>query len=77
MYPGLCRKRFDSLKIWTSKFDGFEVTQDENEPNKFYVYEAFDSEGAFRNHQQRVRGSQWGAVTRNIERHYQITGLNE
>jgi quinol monooxygenase YgiN len=55
----------------------FEVTQDAIENNKFHVYEEFVSEGAFKNHQQRVRSSKWGSVTKNIERNYEITGLNE
>lgn len=54
----------------------FEVTQDAIEPNKFYVYEEFESEGAFKNHQQRVRSSKWGSVTKNIERNYEVTGLS-
>ncbi len=55
----------------------FEVTQDEIENNKFHVYEEFVSEAAFMNHQLRVRSSKWGAVTKNIERNYEITGLND
>jgi quinol monooxygenase YgiN len=55
----------------------FEVIQDEVENNKFHVYEEFVNEAAFTNHQQRVRSSKWGAITKNIERYYEITGLNE
>ena len=54
----------------------FEVKQDEIENNKFHVYEEFVSEAAFANHQQRVRSSKWGAITKNIERNYEITGLD-
>lgn len=55
----------------------FEVTQDENENNKFHVYEEFINEPAFSNHQQRVGKSKWGSVTKNVVRFYEITGLKE
>ena len=55
----------------------FEVTQDETENNKFHVYEEFISEAAFDSHQQRVRSSKWGSITKNVGRFYEITGLNE
>ena len=64
----------------TRKEDGclvFEVTQDDKENNKFHVYEEFVSEAAFSNHQQRVRNSKWGSITKNVERFYEITGLDE
>jgi len=55
----------------------FEVTQDENENNKFHVYEEFINEPAFSSHQQRVGKSKWGSVTKNVERFYEITELND
>ena len=55
----------------------FEVTRDETDKNRFHVYEEFENEIAFSNHQQRVRDSQWGSVTGNVERFYEITGLDE
>ncbi len=55
----------------------FEVTQDETDHNKFHVYEEFISESAFTNHQQRARSSKWGLVTQNVERFYDITGLDK
>ena len=55
----------------------FEVTQDGSEKHKFHVYEEFTSESAFKNHQQRVRSSKWGSVTKNVERFYEVTGLSE
>ena len=64
----------------TRKEDGclvFEVTQDKIESNKFHVYEAFVSKAAFTNHQLRVRSSKWDSITKNVERNYEITGLNE
>lgn len=50
----------------------FTVTQDENNPHKFSVYEEFVNQDAFDNHQARVKSSKWGEVTKNVERHYQI-----
>ena len=55
----------------------FEVKQDDIEKNKFHVYEEFVNEEAFSNHQHRVRNSDWGSITKNIERFYEVTGLNE
>ncbi|GIU46733.1 antibiotic biosynthesis monooxygenase [Shewanella sairae] len=51
----------------------FSVTPDESNPNKFNVYEEFVDQAAFDNHQARVKSSQWGKVTKNVQRHYQIT----
>lgn len=55
----------------------FEVTQDDQEKNKFHVFETFMSESAFSKHQQRVKKSKWGAITQNVERFYKVTGLSE
>ena len=51
----------------------FEVTPEESNPNKFIVYEEFINQSAFDNHQARVKSSKWGDVTKNVERHYQIS----
>jgi (4S)-4-hydroxy-5-phosphonooxypentane-2,3-dione isomerase len=51
----------------------FTVTQDEINHHKFSVYEEFVNQDAFDNHQARVKSSKWGEVTRNVERHYQIS----
>lgn len=51
----------------------FTVTPDEMNPNKFSVYEEFVNQAAFDNHQARVKSSKWGEVTKNVERHYQIS----
>jgi len=51
----------------------FTVTPDEVNPNKFSVYEEFEDQTAFDNHQARVKSSKWGEVTKNLERHYQIS----
>ena len=51
----------------------FTVTPDENNRNKFSVYEEFINQTAFDNHQARVKSSKWGDVTKNVERNYQIS----
>jgi len=51
----------------------FSVTIDNNNPNKFNVYEEFVNQSAFDKHQTRVKASHWGAVTKDVQRHYQIT----
>ncbi len=51
----------------------FEVTTDVKNHNRFTVYEEFVSQDAFDSHQQRVKGSRWGEVTTDVERHYEIT----
>ena len=51
----------------------FEVTPDIDNPNRFSVYEEFVDQAAFDLHQSRVKNSNWGKVTTQVERHYQIT----
>jgi len=51
----------------------FEVSQDPNNANRYNVYEVFIDQHAFDIHQLRVKHSNWGKVTINVERHYQIT----
>ncbi len=51
----------------------FSVTADKNNPNKFNVYEEFVNQAAFDIHQSRVKSSNWGKVTRKVQRHYQIS----
>jgi len=50
----------------------FEVNVDAENPNKFNVYEEFINQNAFDKHQLRVKSSNWGVVTTQVERHYQI-----
>jgi len=54
----------------------FSVTKDEADPNRFNVYEEFADPEAFEKHQQRVRESRWGAITANVSRHYEVSGLD-
>jgi len=54
----------------------FRVSQDSESKNIFNVYEEFVNRDAFEKHQQRVKNSQWGKITKNVERHYQISEGN-
>ncbi|NVK29783.1 MAG: antibiotic biosynthesis monooxygenase [Gammaproteobacteria bacterium] len=53
----------------------FEVVQDGENECKFNVYEEFTNRNTFAKHQERVRSSKWGAVTVNVDRHYEITDV--
>lgn len=50
----------------------FEVTPDPNNKNIFQVYEEFIDRDAFEAHQLRIKTSQWGEISSNVQRHYQI-----
>lgn len=51
----------------------FTVEQSPDDPARFNVYEEFTCQQAFELHQQRVKNSTWGDVTKNVTRHYQLT----
>ena len=53
----------------------FEVTENEDEIGVFSVYEEFESKEAFEQHQHRVKESEWGAITKNVTRNYQVRHL--
>lgn len=53
----------------------FQVEQDKENNNRFNVYEEFVSKEAFEKHQERVKKSRWGSVTKNVQRNYNIKGL--
>lgn len=53
----------------------FHVERDPVDRNRFNVYEEFTDPEAFGNHQERVKNSDWGRVTGNVQRHYSIQGL--
>lgn len=55
----------------------FDVTQSPQEKNTFAVYEEFVDRAAFDAHQLRVRASDWGRATTNVERHYNVTETRE
>lgn len=50
----------------------FKVSQDKTDPYHFNVYEEFVDRAAFEQHQQRVSNSDWGRLTRNVKRHYEL-----
>ncbi len=51
----------------------FEVTPDPENKNILYVYEEFVDQNAFEAHQQRVKSSQWGKISVNVGRHFEIS----
>jgi len=53
----------------------FNVTQDESDKSRFNIYEEFENKASFERHQNRVRTSVWGKITKNIERNYFVEGL--
>ncbi|NQZ32738.1 MAG: antibiotic biosynthesis monooxygenase [Oceanospirillaceae bacterium] len=55
----------------------FEVLQDSIDKNKFNVYEEFVDSVSFLAHQARVASSQWGEVSKDLVREYEVTGLDE
>ncbi|MEM8498054.1 MAG: putative quinol monooxygenase [Pseudomonadota bacterium] len=55
----------------------FEISQDQKNPLRFNVYEEFESQASFQKHQERVRASTWGSITRNVQRQYQIEGIEQ
>lgn len=52
----------------------FQVQQSPNNPNRFDVFEVFTDRSAFALHQRRVGESDWGRITLNVERVYQVSG---
>lgn len=49
----------------------FQITQDNSDADKFWVYEEFVNKEAFDFHQARVRSSAWGVASADVERHYE------
>ena len=54
----------------------FKVTQDDNNKNRFNVYEEFSDKVSFDNHQVRASQSKWAEVTKNVERYYEISSVD-
>ncbi|WP_305402466.1 putative quinol monooxygenase [Photobacterium leiognathi] len=50
----------------------FNVNQRSHSPCYFDVYEEFSNNNAFEHHQRRVTASEWGRITVNVERHYEV-----
>lgn len=53
----------------------FNVVQCTDNPNRFDVYEEFESRAAFETHQERIKNSTWAGVTVNVQRHYELSEL--
>ena len=53
----------------------FEASQDVENPNRFDFYEEFTNRESFSKHQDRAGKSKWGAVSVNVERHFQIADV--
>ena len=69
------RSALDTHIALTRAEDGclvFSITADEGQSNRYDVYEEFRDRDAFELHQQRVAATDWGKVTRNVTRHYEI-----
>lgn len=49
----------------------FDITPDNICQDKYWVYEEFVDKAAFKLHQARVRSSDWGKVSVNVQRHYE------
>ncbi|WP_016957525.1 putative quinol monooxygenase [Catenovulum agarivorans] len=54
----------------------FDVKQCPTNPLRYNVYEEFVDKKAFEQHQLRVKSSDWGKATTEVERHYQISELS-
>lgn len=52
----------------------FTVEQDDIDKCVFNVFERFKDKDAFDAHQARVKASDWGAITKNVERVYEKRG---
>lgn len=53
-----------------------DVASDAN--GKYCVYEEFINMGTFKYHQETVKNSAWGQISKNVERHYEpIVEVNE
>lgn len=53
----------------------FQVSQRLDNPNVFDVYEEFEDDYSFDLHQDRVKSSAWGQITKNVQRHYKVTRI--
>ena len=54
----------------------FNVASDQKNKNRLNVYEEFESREAFDLHQKRVKESNWGQITANAKRCYQIDEIS-
>ncbi len=55
----------------------FQVDQSPSAVRRFDVYEEFIDQDSFETHQERVSGSRWGMITKNVSRHYKVETVNQ
>ena len=55
----------------------FEISQRENDDSRFDVDEEFVDRQADLSHQKRLKTSAWASASREVKRHYTVTGLDE
>jgi autoinducer 2-degrading protein len=53
----------------------FSVSQRNADPSIFDVYEEFEDATSYTAHQTRTKLSRWSKATKNVERHYEVSGL--
>jgi autoinducer 2-degrading protein len=53
----------------------FKVEKFPDNPLTYKVYEEFVDKEAFEFHQERIKGSKWAIVSKNVKRVYEIDGL--
>ena len=51
----------------------FNVSQDNENKNRFNVYEELTSQNAFKLHQKRISTTEWGKVSSRLEKHYKTS----
>jgi len=51
----------------------FSVTQDDDNPLRFDVYEEFESKEDFAKHQARIVGTNWSEASKSLEKFYEIS----
>ena len=54
----------------------FKVSQDIESKNRFNVYEEFISKDAFKLHQQRASDSEWGKLSKRLEKYYTTNDIS-
>lgn len=51
----------------------FQATKSETNPQQYNIYEEFIDQPAFDFHQDRVKNSRWGAVSKSVKRYYEMS----
>ena len=55
----------------------FDVREADDDSGRFEVYEEFESREAFEFHQTRARQSEWGVVSKNVRRFYDVQEIED